>query len=115
MCVFASFVLGDVRVLKLFGLGLATAILVDATIVRMILVPATMELLGQANWWFPHWLDRVVPTLSVEVPPAAPEPLRQPVNVPRMTHGGGRRRRMGAAARLPGPSFAGGRVSVTAA
>ena len=56
--VFGSFVLGDATTLKLFGLGLATAILVDATIVRMVLVPATMELLGDRNWWFPRWLDR---------------------------------------------------------
>jgi RND superfamily putative drug exporter len=73
VCVFASFVLGDLRILKLFGMGLATAVLVDATLVRMVLVPATMELLGKANWWFPHWLDRAVPTLSVEVLPE-PEP-----------------------------------------
>jgi RND superfamily putative drug exporter len=68
VCVFGSFVIGDqLRVLKLFGLGLATAIFVDATVVRLVLVPATMELLGEANWWLPHWLDRAVPTLSVEV------------------------------------------------
>ncbi|HEY2428324.1 MAG TPA: MMPL family transporter [Acidimicrobiales bacterium] len=67
VCVFGSFVLGDMRVLKLFGLGLATAVFVDATLVRMVLVPSTMEVLGQANWWFPDWLDRVVPTLSVEI------------------------------------------------
>ena len=57
MCVFGSFVLGDQRVLKKFGLGLAVAVLIDATIVRMVLVPATMELLGDANWWFPRWLE----------------------------------------------------------
>ncbi len=74
VCVFGSFVLGDLRILKLFGLGLATAVLVDATLVRMVLVPATMELLGKANWWFPRWLDRAVPTLSVEV---LPEPDRE--------------------------------------
>jgi putative drug exporter of the RND superfamily len=73
VCVFGSFVLGDLRILKLFGLGLATAVLVDATLVRMILVPATMELLGTANWWFPRWLDRAVPTLSMEVIPEPPE------------------------------------------
>jgi RND superfamily putative drug exporter len=56
------------------GLGLATAIFVDATLVRMVLVPATMELLGNANWWLPRWLDRMVPKISVEAPPAfAPE------------------------------------------
>jgi RND superfamily putative drug exporter len=64
-----SFVLGDLRVLKLLGLGLATAIFIDATIVRMVLVPATMELLGNANWWLPKWLDRIVPRISVEAPP----------------------------------------------
>jgi putative drug exporter of the RND superfamily len=65
-CVFASFVIGDVRVLKVFGLGLAVAVLVDATIVRMVLVPATMELLGKANWWLPATLDRILPTVHVE-------------------------------------------------
>jgi RND superfamily putative drug exporter len=74
IAVFLSFVLGDLRVLKLMGLGLATAIFVDATLVRMVLVPATMELLGNANWWLPRWLDRMVPKISVEAPPAfAPE------------------------------------------
>jgi RND superfamily putative drug exporter len=66
VCVFGSFVLSDVRVLKLFGLGLAVAVLIDATIVRSVLVPATMELLGKANWWMPRWLDRIVPHISVE-------------------------------------------------
>jgi putative drug exporter of the RND superfamily len=65
-CVFASFVTGDVRVLKVFGLGLAVAVLIDATIVRMVLVPATMELLGKANWWIPAKLDRVLPRVHVE-------------------------------------------------
>jgi RND superfamily putative drug exporter len=73
VCVFGSFVLGDLRILKVFGMGLATAVLVDATLVRMILVPATMELLGDANWWFPNWLDKAVPNISVETAPE-PEP-----------------------------------------
>jgi putative drug exporter of the RND superfamily len=64
--VFASFVLEDQRVIKLFGLGLSTAVLLDATLVRMLLVPATMELLGAKNWWLPKWLDRILPTLNVE-------------------------------------------------
>ncbi len=64
--VFGSFVLGDDRGIKLFGLGLAVAVLLDATIVRMVLVPATMELLGDRNWWLPRWLDRILPTLHVE-------------------------------------------------
>jgi RND superfamily putative drug exporter len=50
----------------LFGLGLATAILIDATLVRMVLVPATMELLGEANWWLPGWLDRLLPRFKVD-------------------------------------------------
>ena len=53
-CVFVAFVLGDDRQLKLFGLGLGIAVLIDATIVRMVLVPATMELLGDRNWWLPR-------------------------------------------------------------
>jgi RND superfamily putative drug exporter len=53
VCVFGSFVLGDLRAIKLIGLGLSVAVLLDATIVRMLLVPATMELLGERNWWWP--------------------------------------------------------------
>ena len=58
----------------MFGLGLATAVFVDATIVRMVLVPATMALLGDANWWLPGWLDRILPHLDLEggKAPAAP-------------------------------------------
>ncbi len=66
VCVFSAFVLGDNRQLKLFGLGLATAVFVDATIVRMVLVPATMELLGDRNWWLPKALDRILPRINVE-------------------------------------------------
>ena len=66
VCVFSAFVLGDDRSLKLFGLGLASAVLVDATIVRMVLVPATMELLGDRNWWLPKSLKRILPTINVE-------------------------------------------------
>jgi RND superfamily putative drug exporter len=67
--VFLAFVLGPDRVIKEFGIGLATAIFVDATIVRVFLVPATMELLGDANWWMPKWLDRLLPNLNVDGPP----------------------------------------------
>ena len=56
----------DVRALKLIGLGLAVAVAIDATIVRVVLVPATMELLGDANWWLPRWLQRLIPKISVE-------------------------------------------------
>jgi len=79
ICVFGSFVIGDpLHVLKVFGLGLAAAILIDATLVRMVLVPSVMELLGRANWWMPSWLDRVVPNLGVEVdvtPPTSGPPV----------------------------------------
>ena len=76
VCVFGSFVIGDpLRILDVFGLGLAVAILVDATLVRMVLVPSVMQLLGKANWWFPHWLDRAVPHLDVDSRPAPSAPL----------------------------------------
>ena len=59
VCVFGSFVIGDpLRVLDVFGLGLAVAVLVDATLVRMVLVPSIMQLLGTANWWAPGFLRR---------------------------------------------------------
>ena len=64
--VFASFLLESNRTVKLFGTGLAVAVLLDATIVRMLLVPATMELLGDRNWWLPRWLARLLPTVHVE-------------------------------------------------
>ena len=79
VCVFASFVLSDLRVLKVFGLGLAVAVFVDATIVRCILVPATMELLGRANWWLPRFLERRLPPVGVEPRDPAP-PARVPVD-----------------------------------
>lgn len=64
--VFLSFVFTDDRLVKEFGLGLAVAILVDGTIVRLVLVPATMELMGDWNWWFPSWLERILPRINVE-------------------------------------------------
>ena len=64
--VFLSFVLEDDRVPKVFGLGLATAVFIDATFVRMLIVPSTMELLGARNWWLPAWLDRLLPNLTIE-------------------------------------------------
>jgi RND superfamily putative drug exporter len=57
----------------MFGLGLATAILVDVTIVRMVLLPATMSLLGDANWWMPRRLDRVLPSFDIDGAPAPAE------------------------------------------
>jgi RND superfamily putative drug exporter len=70
IAVFLSFVVGfDIRQIKEIGLGLAVAILVDATLIRMVLVPATMELLGDANWWFPRAMARWVPRIGVEREP----------------------------------------------
>ena len=66
--VFGSFLLEPTRVIRLMGVGLAVAVLLDATVVRMLLVPATMELLGDRNWWLPRWLDRILPRIDVEGP-----------------------------------------------
>jgi RND superfamily putative drug exporter len=80
MCTFfLSFVLGDNIIIKLFGIGFASAIFIDATLIRMVIVPSTMELLGDANWWLPGWLDRILPHLDVEGPaPAPPEAPDEP-------------------------------------
>jgi RND superfamily putative drug exporter len=64
--VFLAFTAAPDTFLKLFGIGLASAIFLDATVVRMVLVPAVMQLLGDRNWWIPSWLDRVLPRLDVE-------------------------------------------------
>jgi len=69
--VFGSFVFEDGREIKVFGLGLGLAVFLDATLVRMVLVPATMALLGDRNWWMPTWLDRLVPRLTLESPTPA--------------------------------------------
>jgi RND superfamily putative drug exporter len=72
--VFASFMLGEDRVIKLFGLGLASAVLIDAVIIRSVLVPAIMQLLGKRAWYFPNWLDRACPKLHVEPAEGDPSP-----------------------------------------
>jgi RND superfamily putative drug exporter len=87
--VFISFVLGHDVMAKMFGIGLAAAVLIDATVIRMVLVPATMELLGDRNWWLPGWLDRLLPRIKVDEPhgdpigtdttDTGPTPERQPV------------------------------------
>jgi RND superfamily putative drug exporter len=64
--VFGSFILGGERVIKEFGLGLAAGILMDALLIRMAIVPALMFLTGKANWWFPKWLDRILPHVAVD-------------------------------------------------
>jgi len=74
--VFAVFVLTGVPSIKELGLGSAVAIALDATLVRLILVPAAMKLLGSWNWWMPSWLDRLLPDLSFEAGEAEPEPAK---------------------------------------
>jgi RND superfamily putative drug exporter len=74
-CVFSVFVLTGVPSIKELGLGCAIAIALDATLVRLILVPAAMTLLGKWNWWMPPWLDRALPDLSFEGTVAEPEPV----------------------------------------
>ena len=74
VCVFGAFILGDDRAIKMVGFALAAAIFIDATIVRLILVPSAMELLGRANWWAPEWLIKRLPTIRVDTvePEVAP-------------------------------------------
>jgi RND superfamily putative drug exporter len=76
--VFGSFMLEVERTMKMMGTGLAVAILLDATIVRMLLVPATMELLGDRNWWLPRWLDRLLPNVDVERHAEEAAPIDEP-------------------------------------
>lgn len=81
---FGSFMFEDTREIKVFGLGLALAVLLDATLVRMVVVPATMELLGDRNWWIPKWLDRLLPHLEIErAEPHAPSPAGVAAPAPR--------------------------------
>ncbi|WP_327683313.1 MMPL family transporter [Streptomyces sp. NBC_00467] len=64
--VFAAFIVSDNIVIKMMGLGLAVSVLIDATVVRLLLVPAVMTLLGSAAWWTPRWLDRILPHVDTE-------------------------------------------------
>jgi RND superfamily putative drug exporter len=77
--VFGSFLLGGQRVLQEFGFGLGFAVLVDALVIRSMLVPALMHLIGPANWALPGWLDRILPAVAVEAtdehPPTAPQEI----------------------------------------
>ena len=119
--VFLAFLAAPDVFLKLFGIGLASAIFLDATLVRMVLVPAVMQLLGDRNWWIPSWLERILPQLEVE-PAARPaegrasearltgrpgsSPRRAPargVPGPRWPCPGSRRRRPSSASGSPGP------------
>ena len=74
IAVFGGFVLGDGRVIKLLGIGLASAIFLDAFIVRTMLVPSIMHRLGASNWWYPAWLDKITPQISIEPPDEVEEP-----------------------------------------
>ncbi len=66
ICVFIAFVFGGQRIIAEFGVGLAAAVFLDAFVIRTVLVPAAMHVFGDANWWLPGWLDRILPQLSVE-------------------------------------------------
>jgi RND superfamily putative drug exporter len=78
--VFGAFVLDDEIFLKIIGIGMAAAVLVDAVVIRLLLVPAVMQLVGERNWWIPGRLDRLLPALDIEGPttsrdePARPAP-----------------------------------------
>jgi RND superfamily putative drug exporter len=80
--VFGSFAFGEDPTVKMFGVGLATAIFLDATLIRMVLVPSTMQLLGDRNWWLPGWLERHLPHLDLEGEQGLPEPEYEPDATP---------------------------------
>jgi putative drug exporter of the RND superfamily len=85
--VFASFILGGERVIKEFGIGLAAGIAVDAVLIRMAVVPSLMMMFGKANWWFPTWLDRLLPKLSVDADDLA-SPTTEPTPEPELAGSG---------------------------
>jgi RND superfamily putative drug exporter len=66
ICVFLSFMLGDQRSIKEFGFGLAAAVFLDAIVVRCVLLPAVLEILGPRTWWLPTWIDRRLPRIRIE-------------------------------------------------
>jgi putative drug exporter of the RND superfamily len=79
--VFASFVLNSDPTVKMLAIGMAFAVLIDASVVRMVLVPSIMTLLGRYAWWMPHWMEPIVPQLHLEdseSPPAGPQPAPSP-------------------------------------
>jgi RND superfamily putative drug exporter len=86
VCVFCSFAVGSQRVIGEFGIGLAAAVLLDAFVLRTVLVPAAMHVFGRWNWWMPRWLERPLPRLTVEPSPAEglPSPLAPPATPPRL-------------------------------
>ena len=82
ICVFSAFVFGGERVIAEYGVGLAAAVAIDAFVLRTVLVPALMHLLGPANWRLPSWLDRILPKLSIESATAPTAPVPVPVTAP---------------------------------
>lgn len=76
MAVFGSFVLDDARLLQQFGIGMAVAIFIDAFVIRCLLVPAIMKVMGRGAWWIPKWLDKALPHVTVE-PETAPRPAER--------------------------------------
>jgi putative drug exporter of the RND superfamily len=78
ICVFLSFMFGNERVLKEFGFGLAVAVLLDAVVVRCVLLPAVLELLGERTWWLPQWLDDRLPHINIEGSSARGELVHPP-------------------------------------
>jgi len=79
--VFSSFIINGNPTVKQFGVGMAAAIAIDATIVRCLLVPSVMMLLGRANWWLPGWMERILPRVGLETEDALP-PLPEPATGP---------------------------------
>jgi RND superfamily putative drug exporter len=88
--VFLGFAADSAVLVKMLGVGLATAVALDATLVRLVLVPATMALLGRVNWWLPRWLDRLLP--HMETHPSRPQPT-----APAHTRAAGQRYPLGGA------------------
>ena len=86
--VFAAFILSGDRVSKEFGILLAVAIIADALVVRMTLVPAFFTLLGEKTWYIPRWLDRVLPNITVEAPHDGEAPARVDADLPAGAPGG---------------------------
>jgi RND superfamily putative drug exporter len=87
VAVFLSFLLQDDPTVKMVGIGLATAVAVDATLVRMVLVPSSMALMGRWNWWLPAWLERVLPRLDIESEAALPRAELEPAASPEEREG----------------------------
>ncbi|NUQ89412.1 MAG: MMPL family transporter, partial [Glycomyces artemisiae] len=78
IAVFGAFVFSESRMLQQFGVGMAAAIFLDAFVIRVLLVPAIMKVLGRSAWWMPKWLDRALPHVTVE---PEREPAKEPARV----------------------------------